>query len=99
MRVAEGGKSECRPVMGRIGIATSSYAKAGRLLLGVSSQELLKNRLTEGKQMNAEPLGMCAFWHDVNKRQVRRLPNSTVKAIQDSIPNKGNLGMVADPLG
>ena len=49
--------------------------------------------------MNAEPLGMCTFWRDVKNRQVRRLPNSTVKAIQESIPNKRNLGMVADPLG
>ena len=85
--------------MGRIGIATSSYAKAGRLLLGVSSQERLKNRPTEGKQMNAEPLGMCTFWRDVKNRQVRRLPDSTVKAIQVSILNKGNLGTAADPLG
>ena len=49
--------------------------------------------------MNAEPLGMCAFWRDVNHRQVRRLPHSTVKAMQESIPHKGNLGMDADPLG
>jgi hypothetical protein len=65
MRVTDWGKSECRPVIGRIGIATSSHAKAGRLPLGVSSQERLENRLTGGKQMNVEPLDMCTFWLDV----------------------------------
>jgi hypothetical protein len=51
--------------MGRIRIETLSYAKAGRLPLGVSSRESLENQLTEGKQMNVEPLDMCTFWLDV----------------------------------
>ena len=51
--------------MGRIGIETLSYAKAGRLPLGVSSQERSQNQLTEGKQMNVEALDMCTFWLDV----------------------------------
>ena len=36
MRVEERGKSACHPVMGWIGIATSSHAKAGRLPQGLS---------------------------------------------------------------
>ena len=39
LRVEEQGKSECRSVMGRIGVETSPYAKAGRLPYGLSSQE------------------------------------------------------------
>jgi len=50
MRVEEDGKSECRPVMGRIGVATSPHAKAGWLPSGVSSQESLVIRPLEGEQ-------------------------------------------------
>ncbi len=47
MRVGEARKSECRSVMERIPIATSSDAKAGRLLAGVSTRESRPNRLRE----------------------------------------------------
>src|ERR1700704_1211063 len=81
--------------MGRIGIEPLSYAKAGRLPLGVSSQESLENPLTEGKQMNAERLA-CApsgeMWHGIDwanvHRQVRRLQARIVKGIQESRHNK-----------
>lgn len=36
-------ESECRPVMGRIGVATSPRPKGGRLLAGLSLQESLWN--------------------------------------------------------
>lgn len=36
-------ESECRPVMGRIGVATSPHPKGGRLLAGLSLQESLWN--------------------------------------------------------
>ena len=39
MRVREVGGSERRAVMARIGIETSSHAKAGRLPTGLSSQD------------------------------------------------------------
>jgi len=39
MRVKEKGKSECCPVMGRIGVATVPHVKTGRLPYGLSSQE------------------------------------------------------------
>ena len=43
VRVWEVGKSECRAVMARIGVETSSHAKAGRLPTGL----LVARRLTE----------------------------------------------------
>lgn len=43
VRVEECGKSECRSVMDRIGIATSSRAKARRLPQGLSSRDCLQN--------------------------------------------------------
>ncbi len=46
------------------------------------------NPLTEGTQMDAEPLGMCPFWFDAKHRQIRRLQASTVKAIQLRIDGK-----------
>ncbi|NMW18314.1 MAG: hypothetical protein HKK66_04665 [Chlorobiaceae bacterium] len=39
MRVKEKGKSECCPVMGRIGVATVPHVKTSRLPYGLSSQE------------------------------------------------------------
>jgi hypothetical protein len=41
VREQERGKSERRSVTERIGVATSSHAKAGRLPYGLSSQENL----------------------------------------------------------
>ena len=43
VRVEECGKSECRSVMDRTGIATSSRAKARRLPQGLSSRDCLQN--------------------------------------------------------
>ena len=43
VRVEECGKSECQSVMDRIGIATSSRAKARRLPQGLSSRDCLQN--------------------------------------------------------
>jgi hypothetical protein len=54
VRVKEDGKSEGHSVMEWIRIeppAILSYAKAGRLPSGLSSQESLSNRHKEGKQM------------------------------------------------
>jgi hypothetical protein len=45
MWVEEDGKSEGFPVIGKIGIATVSHAKAGRLPSGHSSRENPANRL------------------------------------------------------
>ncbi|EFG19013.1 hypothetical protein M135_2012 [Bacteroides fragilis str. S36L5] len=42
MQAQECGKSECRPVMGRIGVSTLPYAKAGRLPHGDSLQETFR---------------------------------------------------------
>ena len=39
LRVKDGGESECRSVIDRIGVETSSHAKVGRLPLGLSSQD------------------------------------------------------------
>ena len=39
LRVKDGGESECRSVMDRIGVETSLHAKVGRLPLGLSSQD------------------------------------------------------------
>jgi hypothetical protein len=44
LRVEEEGESECRSVMGRIGVATSSHAQAGRLPSGVGGRERSANR-------------------------------------------------------
>ena len=51
LRVEECRKSECRPVMGRIRIATSSDAKASRLLRGHLWRENLIKSMNAGKQM------------------------------------------------
>jgi hypothetical protein len=47
MRVSEARESECRAVMVRIPIETSSGAKASRLLEGVPTRESRPNRLRE----------------------------------------------------
>src|SRR5438874_11262174 len=44
LRVQEEGASEGRPVMGRIGVATSPHAKGGRLPSGVGGREPSANR-------------------------------------------------------
>jgi len=44
LRVQDGGASEGRPVMGRIGVATSPPAQAGRLPPGVGGREASANR-------------------------------------------------------
>lgn len=80
LQVKEDGKSESRPVMGRIGVkrkATSSHAKAGRLPSGLSSRENLANRPKEAKQMTVnttvqteEVAGAVSHreveWHAIN---------------------------------
>ena len=43
-QVKEEGGSECRSVMGRIGVVTSPHAKAGRLPCGVGGREASVNR-------------------------------------------------------
>ena len=47
LRVKDEGGSEGRPVMGRIGVATSPHAKAGRLPSGVGGREPSANRRRE----------------------------------------------------
>jgi len=44
LRVKEEGASESRPVMGRIGVATSPSGKPGRLPSGVGGREASANR-------------------------------------------------------
>ena len=51
VRVEERGKSECRPVIGRRGVATSPYVKTGRLPYGLSSQENRQNFIN-GRKAN-----------------------------------------------
>jgi hypothetical protein len=58
LRVKDGGGSESRPVMGRIGVAppiraASPHAKAGRLPAGRSSRESLTNHPKGERQMTA----------------------------------------------
>jgi RNA-directed DNA polymerase len=55
MRAKERGKSKCHPVMGWIGIATSSYAKARRLPQGMRMTRKPDQTTMEEKQMTAEP--------------------------------------------
>jgi hypothetical protein len=44
LRVEEEGESECRSVMGRIGVVTSPHPKGGRLPSGVGGRERSANR-------------------------------------------------------
>jgi hypothetical protein len=44
LRVKDRGESECRPVMGRIGVVTSPRTKGGRLPRGVGGCEPSANR-------------------------------------------------------
>jgi hypothetical protein len=61
LRVKDGEESECRSVMERIGIATLSHAKAGRLSLGVSSQESGQNLLNGRKANGRRNIGCVRF--------------------------------------
>jgi len=52
LRVAGRGESERRPVIGRIGVATSSHAKAGRLPRGEDARERSANRRQAASQIS-----------------------------------------------
>src|SRR5690242_5802801 len=54
MRVRDEGESEGRAVIARIGVATSLYAKAGRLPSGLSSRNSLAKTTQGARQMTAE---------------------------------------------
>ena len=95
VRVQERGESERRSVMGRIGVATLSYAKAGRLPHGLSSQESFQN-LLYGRKANERsntaraPSGMT--WDGINwanvRRHVSRLQTRILKATQGGRHNQ-----------
>ncbi len=53
LRVKEGGGSEGRAVMARIGVARSPHGKPGRLPPGRSVREPWANQLQEAEQMTA----------------------------------------------
>ena len=59
--VEERGESECRSVMDRIGVATSSRAKASRLPQGLSSQENDQNPLNGRKANERCTIGRVHF--------------------------------------
>ena len=51
--------------MGWIGVATSPYAKAGRLPRGLSSQEIFQNHLNGRKANGRSNTGVCTLRYDV----------------------------------
>jgi hypothetical protein len=61
VRVEERGESERRSVMDRIGVATSSRAKASRLPQGLSSQENDQNPLNGRKANERCTIGRSTF--------------------------------------
>lgn len=61
VRVEERGESERRSVMDRIGVATSSRAKASRLPQGLSSQESDQNHLNGRKANERCTIGRVHF--------------------------------------
>jgi hypothetical protein len=71
-------KSECRPVIGRIGVETLLHAKAGRRSRGLSSQESFENHLNERKANGRCNMGVCTFRRDEHYH-VRWLKMSIVK--------------------
>ena len=78
VREQDRGRSECRPVIGRIGVETLLHAKAGRRPHGLSLQESLENHLNGGKANGRCYIGVCTFRRDEH-HHARGLEMSIVK--------------------
>lgn len=87
----EVGRSEGRPVMGRIRVATSPGLKGSPRPTGPSLQEILKNRSNEGKQMTTIAVGASSAsmddWDAIDWRrvasEVERLQMRIAKAVRE----------------